>query len=451
MGWPETLKELLASVSTMLRDIPVWAKTIICLLVFAVVTYIVAANAQQMFVFQLDVAEKPESDEGIRYTILHTKSGYQTPYESSGTEVERATIPVRVGLLESLGREFSIVRRTATSGQGAHRVVFTFDGSRPIQSDVITVSVVCDFAAKPHCSSAGSGSVSDQKSSRLRLPTPRAAYAAEPPAAHLNVPTLETLRDLQPDGGYMEVRVTNLRLDKTACGRDCSGAVFWRVEWNGVTFFFDGIPPDATRNGDIAVSRDGSFARGIAFGIENTLFRDGANTLQVTLYTRRPLGGGFRPFEQLSSTEPKPLDAIESGLEVLRKVSLPVKGRGQQVSGELHVKPIAGALGRNRELFIGAGTQTDVTTMREFVNDTLGKRVTLGGKRLLGVLRPPLKANPLWGLAVGVVEPKTDKVRLLLSEAEAKSLLADLRRLPDQELRPLKRDNFFIQEVASRE
>jgi len=278
------------------------------------------------------------------------------------------------------------------------------------------------------------------------------AYAAESEAPNITVPTLETLRELAPDAGYMEVRLIDLRVNPERCRRDCSTAVFWRVEWNGVAFLFDGIAPEATRKSDIEVKKEGELRRTVSFGIENTLFRESGNVLRVSFYARRPFGSGVRLYEQFSAKEtPELVDVFETPLEVLRTVSAPITGKQMVMAGRIHGTAIQGRLGRSKELFIGAGTLGDVSAKRDFVNKTLSRRIALDGSRIVAVVRPPLKSNNMWGVVVGIGEQGTDRVRLLLSDEEAKSLLAQFRQLPDSELRPLTKGEFFVQSVVSHE
>ncbi len=143
------------------------------------------------------------------------------------------------------------------------------------------------------------------------------------------------------------------------------------------------------------------------------------------------------------------VDAIEVAVDLFRNVNISITGRESVVSGKLQARPVRGRLGQSQELFVGAGTLEEVREKRRFVNETLAARIPVEGRRIAGFVRPPLREGSNWGLALGLVEPDSDRVRLLLSEDEAKSLLARLKSLPDSQLKPLVRNEFFIQVVTS--
>jgi hypothetical protein len=264
------------------------------------------------------------------------------------------------------------------------------------------------------------------------------------------VPTLETLKEVLPDAGYEEIRLTNLRVAPKACDEGmCPGQMFVKVQFNDIEFLFDGIAAEASRKNDLQVTETGAINRSMAFGIENTLFRESGNRVRLLFYRRtEPFANSPRNIWQNVAQPSRMVDAIEVTVELFRNVNLSIAGKERVVSGKVQARPVRGRLGQSQELFVGAGTLEEVREKRNFVNGTLAARVPVEGRRIGGFVRPPVREGGKWGLALGLIEPDSDRVRLLLSEDEAKQLLARLKALPDSQLKPLVRSEFFIQEVT---
>jgi hypothetical protein len=93
----DLLRELLSSIASILKDIPVW----------------------------------PKPSDGVRYVILHVESGQETNYVTCVNDIVRASIPIKTGLMSDIGREFRILRRTTVTGQQPQQADFRFYGKLP--------------------------------------------------------------------------------------------------------------------------------------------------------------------------------------------------------------------------------------------------------------------------------------------------------------------------------
>ena len=138
----------------------------------------------------------------------------------------------------------------------------------------------------------------------------------------------------------------------------------------------------------------------------------------------------------------KPLDILQSSVTFLRSPESPVKGHSGFLTAILEARTVRDQLGRSYELFVGAGTYAQVLAKQEFFNSTLG--LSFAGQPVVGTVRPPLPGKSNWGVALGVRDTVTGRVRILFSKEEADRLNSELRRLPSNRLGPLKRDEFFV-------
>src|SRR4030095_2905532 len=145
-----------------------------------------------------------------------------------------------------------------------------------------------------------------------------------------------------------------LRVAQGACAQGmCQGQMFVKTQFNDVEFLFDGIAAEASRKNDLQVTKTGAINRGVAFGIENTLFRESGNRVRLSFYQRPE--SGYTIFQQNVASTPRLVDAIEVAVDLFRNVNVSITGKESVVSGKLQARPVRGRLGQSQELFVGAG------------------------------------------------------------------------------------------------
>jgi len=277
---------------------------------------------------------------------------------------------------------------------------------------------------------------------------PDPAYAQPerslPPAAPkvLVVPTIETLRRVGSDAGYTEIRVTNLAASAAYCKAlgPCPDTLFAEIEWNGFRLLFDGVEDETSRERNLLVTEAGALRGELVFAIENTLFGSPTNSLKLSVYSR---GGAAWIKKALQSTKvPATLvDVFETSLTFLRAPEAPLRGQRRMLTAALGTRLVRGPQAGSYEVFAGAGSYAQVVAKQEFFNKL---SLSSQGQPLAATIRPPLPGKETWGLAVGMRDSNTGRIKILLTEQEAKRVDAELKRLSPAQLGPLRHGEIFV-------
>jgi hypothetical protein len=450
MGWGEVLKELLKSFSQLIRDIPVWAKVVLAFGIFCLVAIGVIVNLDQLIVYDVEIIETPNSGASGLFNISYETTQRETKTDESG----RVKLVLATGLLDRQENVIVVKKPAVNLGEEPPRVRYGFT-SKLWRSQMVSFTLTCDFKKK-HCELEKAGQFQDIQVTSTGIPWLRGlemirqAYAQprEPtqpsPPKTLVTPTIQTLMRVAPDGGYTEFRFAKLSIDPSYCKKvgPCPDTLFAEIEWNGIRLLFDGIEAAASRERNLVLTEEGYIRGDLLFAVENTLFGGGANSLKVSVYSR----GGVRAAQQKAAPQvkapAKPLDVLQSSVAFLRSPENPVKGQLGLLTATVETRTVRDQLGRSYEVFVGAGTYAQAITKQEFINTKLA--LSFAGQPVVGTIRPPLPGKSNWGVALGVRDPVTGRVRILFSKEEADRLNTDLKRLPSTKLGPLKRDEFFV-------
>ena len=239
---------------------------------------------------------------------------------------------------------------------------------------------------------------------------------------------------MAPDNGYTEIRLTNLALAPGYCRQgilSCPDRLFSVVTWNGVRLDFDGIEASASGAHDLSITELGQIRGDVLFGVDNTLFGDGLTGLAVRFFSR----GGEKAIKLGSKGAPREVDCVETSIDLRQSRMSGVTGRRGLVKAAVLTRATFDRSGRTYEVVIGSGSYDEMLNLRQLINE--GQDLSFEGRKVMGVIRPPLASRETWGMALGVRDDETGRVRILFTEPEAQRLVANLRRLPPAQLGPL--------------
>jgi len=442
MPWLDVIKGFLSAFASLIKDIPVWAKSILVFGIFAVLTVVLLANLHQLIVYEVEVLENARGGAARQYTIEHLTTGRQSRTDDSG--YTKLLLPIT---LFTPQRNEMIVRKPVVNvGEAPPRLRFRFS-SNVWQSAIVPFSIVCDFD-RSACELERPGDYPDVEQIEGR--TGKSLWesivgvvqAQSLPPAGVAVPTLETLVHFARDSGYTEIRLSGLQLTRSYCegpGR-CPASLYADVEWNGVKLLFDGIE-GASSDRSLTVNEKGAVREDLIFGLENGMLGP-VNALRVSLY---PQGGSFRGAQQMAKAAPvamPPVDVLEGEVRLGQTEQAPPRSVRGVVSATLDLRVFPGQPGRGFEVRIASGPRGVVAEKRDVLNRM--PPLSFGPQPLVALLRPPLDPKGSWSLVVGARDDKTGRVQTLFSEGEASRLRVWLAQAAPARLGPLDAKEFAV-------
>lgn len=447
----EVLKRLLDSFASLIKDIPAWAKVALAFGIFALLAVVVLANLQQLIVYEVEVLEKNRSGAPRQYLIEHRNTGRESKTDENG----RIKLVLQTGFLKPQRNEVVIKKPVLNVGEEAPRVRYGFS-STSWQSQIVPFSVVCDFG-RHTCDLEKTGGY--QSIEEITVKRDRrwpfgwlVAHAQGVPPASVLVPTLDTLQHVAREGGFTEVRLSNLKLAPSYCqgaGR-CPASLYADIEWNGVTLLFDGLEAVSRQDRGLVVAENGAIRSDLVFGLENGLFGR-ANALRISVYARETTSFSSKQAMQTARRPAQLVDVLEGEVRAGQVEQRHPKSLRGVLSGSLDIRVYPERSGRSFEVRVAAGTEGQVIEKREAVNGRMS--LSFAKQPVVAVVRPPLGVNQSWTLVLGVRDQATGRIQTLLSQEEAGRLAADIGGLSEAALGPLNAREFAVSRlpVASSE
>ncbi len=441
MGWMDVFKGLLAAFSKLLKDLPVWAKVVMAFAIFLFLVVVTLLNLRQIIVYDVEILAQ-NGLAAAQYPVRHETMEREGKTDDNG----RINVILVTSPLDRQENLIVIQKPIQNVAESPIRIRYGFR-SHFWRSDITSLTLNCDFG-KQSCDRAKTGDyhdIDDRRSTSAHGFLARGvAYAGQADARGLTVPALATLVRAPPDGGYTRVMLKNLAVGQDRCGRPtCPDSLVAAVEWNGVQLLFDGLEPFVSSDQAVRLTKAGRAVGTLSFGIPNTIFAEGTNQLRIRLYSRPDAMWGRQ--QKAASGPSAPLDTLTAAIILLRNQNREISGQAGIVTAKIETETFRDRTGRSYEVWVGAGTESEVGEKRAFVNKKLS--VSLDGQKVVATVRPPLPGKRNWGVALAV-QDGAGGLRVLFSETEAQVLLSDLKGRRTAELGPLRSNQFFANKVA---